>query len=48
MTSDDLLAQLCDLLKCQGPVSYWVLQRRFDRSDLVTHYGAANAGKRMV
>ena len=48
MTFDDLLAQICDLLQRQGRVSYWVLQRRFDLSDLATHYGATNVGKHMI
>jgi hypothetical protein len=33
MTFGDPPAQICDLLRRQGRVSYWALQRRFDLSD---------------
>jgi hypothetical protein len=31
--AEAVLAQICELLQRQGRVSYWALQRRFDRSD---------------
>ena len=33
MMCDDLLAQVLDLLQCQGRVSYRALKRRFDLDD---------------
>ena len=33
MTFDDILAQILDILKCQGRVSYSALKRRFDLDD---------------